>query len=554
MTFESLPQEDLDLQANFSFDVSLPPLRPEYQLPLVQAVETAVTNPRTRRTILYCPTGGGKTEMAMHICDDELRQGGAVLFIANRIELIEQTSRRFVKAGIDHGIIQGRHRLTDSNQPMQIASIQTLSRRKELPPFTKIIIDEAHGASSLIYRNFISQYPDVPVIGLTATPWSKGLGANLKSLGGEALFQNIVVKVKPADLVRMGFLCDIKAYAPSRPDLADVRIIAGDYDEAQLAAAVDKPSLIADIVDTWHKRANGKRTICFATNIDHSKHIVEEFVRTGVRAEHIDAYTLPEQRTEILNRLRSGETQVISNVSLLSEGFDLPALECMVLARPTRSRIRWFQMIGRVMRPAAGKDFGLLLDHSGSIEELGFPTDDVDLVLDTGKKADKKKKAEKPTKKVCVKCAHVRDANLDTCPACGHKPERVPGNVTVGDGELIELKKCRFPEERRQAIYSALVAYGQGKGYKDGWAWHQYKEMTGQPPGANLRASSGEMIPEVTKWLTYQRIRKAKSQEKAAKTMCKCGSDKIRHKKHIGSSVELTCMSCGNSWFRVGNT
>lgn len=537
-----------DPQANFSFDVELPPLRGEYQTGLVEAAVSA-SNGEKRRVILYCPTGGGKTEMGMHICNDELMEGGCALWLVNRIELIEQTSRRFSAAGINHGIIQGRHRLTDPTQPMQIGSIQTVIRRKELPFVpTRIIIDEAHGAAAAIYRNWIAEYPDVPVIGLTATPWSKALGAKQKALGGEPLFYDVVWKVKPADLVRMGYLCDIRAYAPSAPDLSKVRVIAGDYDERQLAAAVDRPALIADIVKTWQKWAPNKRTICFATNIDHSKHIVAEFRAAGIEADHIDAYTEPAERELILGRLRSGKTQVISNVSLLAEGFDLPALECMILARPTKSRTRWFQMIGRVMRPFAGKPYGIVLDHSGSIEELGFPTDDVDLTLDDGKKQDKKTKQVKDKKKVCPKCAHVRDAHLDTCPACGFKPERVPGNVAVGDGELVERSKLRYPFERRQAIYSALVGYEMAKGYKRGWAAYQYKEMCGQWPNS-LRYEAGAMVDEVNKYLLYQRIRKAKAKEAAAKNMCRCGSTKVRHVR-MGGSTELTCMSCGNSWFR----
>jgi DNA repair protein RadD len=165
-----------------------------------------------------------------------------------------------------------------------------------------------------------------------------------------------VWRVIPRDLIQRGWLVDCRIYAPSKPDLSKVRIIAGDYDEKQLALAVDRPKLIADIVETWMKLAQDKRTIVFATNIDHSKHIVTEFCAAGVVAEHIDAYTPAEEREAILNRLALGtDADVISNVALLAEGFDLPALECMVLARPTKSKTRWLQMIGRILRPAPGK-------------------------------------------------------------------------------------------------------------------------------------------------------------------------------------------------------
>lgn len=538
--------EQLDLLAPAR---SLPQLR-DYQLELTDDVTRAFDD-GLKRVMLYCPTGGGKTEMGMHLVDQELRAGGRPLWLANRIDLIEQTSGRFDRAGISHGILQGRHFRTDRMQSAQIGSIQTVVRRDVLKP-TLIVIDEAHGAASVTYRNFIAAHRDVPLVGLSATPFTKGLGANVQKIGGP-LFERLCWRVIPRDLIQRGWLVDCRIFAPSKPDLSAVRIVAGDYDEAQLAAVVDRPKLIADIVETWMKLAREKRTIVFATNIDHSKHIVSEFIGAGVKAEHIDAYTEPADREAILNRLRSGETQVISNVALLAEGFDLPALECMVLARPTKSKTRWLQMIGRILRPAPGKEYGLVLDHSGSVEDQGFPTDDMELFLDDGKKPDKKKSAdEEPKAKVCPRCAHVRSPQLSKCPACGYEPEYVPGKVTVGEGELeLKGKHSRLPAERRQEIYSALLHQAQLKGYKPGWAAVQYKEMCGTwPNGLSQRDVTDQPVDEVEKWMVYLRIKNAKSKQAKDRNRCACGSTNVKYSR-ISGQTRLSCGGCGKQWWRM---
>jgi superfamily II DNA or RNA helicase len=192
---------------------SLPQLR-DYQLELTADVHRAFDD-SIRRVMLYCPTGGGKTEMGMHLVSQELDAGGRPLWLANRIDLIEQTSGRFERAGIAHGILQGQHYKTDRMQPAQIGSIQTVIRREISRP-SLILIDEAHGATSTSYRNFLAQHADVPVIGLSATPFTKGLGAHVPALGG-ALFERLVWRVIPRDLIQRGWLVDCRIFAPSKP-------------------------------------------------------------------------------------------------------------------------------------------------------------------------------------------------------------------------------------------------------------------------------------------------------------------------------------------------
>jgi len=285
------------------------------------------------RLIIQAPTGSGKTEIGIDIIKRAVAKGTRVLFVCNRITLVDQAYRRFQDSGVFCGRIQGQNTI-DSHAQVLICSIQTLARRKQYPLAGMIVIDEAHGCTAESYRRLLELWNDVPVIGLTATPFSRGLG---KQYSWGKLFEDMVCATSIRDLIGMGYLVDADIYAPSEPDLKKIRIVAGDYEEKALGEAVDKPHLIGDIVDQWRKLANGKPTVCFATNIAHSKHIVESFKAVNVNAEHIDCYSNEEDRKSILARVKSGETTIVSNVGILTEGWDFPALECMILARPTKA-------------------------------------------------------------------------------------------------------------------------------------------------------------------------------------------------------------------------
>ena len=231
-----------------------------------------------------------------------------------------------------------------------------------------------------------------------------------------------------------------------------------DYNKSDLEKATDKPELIGDILTHWRKLASGKQTVVFATSIAHSKHIVETFNAAGVVAEHIDYHHGDDERAAILERFARGETMVLSNVSLLSEGWDCPACEVMILARPTRSLIRYIQMVGRVLRPAPGKTKALLLDHSGSTARLGHPCDDLPLFLDDGTpKAATKQQVERRESlpKPCPACSFMRPAGVHECPKCGFKPER-QSDVLIADGELVKLERKKpIKKEAGQHVYSA---------------------------------------------------------------------------------------------------
>ena len=475
-----------------------------------------------RRVMLYSPTGSGKTEMAFAMIQGALSKGKRVAFIANRKELVGQASRRLTRAGIAHGILQAENtRSLDAK--VLVCSIDTLARRGLPDDVALILIDEAHAvAGSLKFRDLLFQRNLVPVVGLSATPFAPGLGKHYDELRG-LLFEQMVEATTIRELIDQGFLCDLDVFAPADPDLTGVKTQRGiggelDFNEAQLAEAVDKPALVGDIVQHWQRLAAGKPTVVFASNIAHSLHIVEAFQRAGVAAAHIDYHHDDDERAEILKGFNEGRFTVLSNSALLAEGWDAPHAEVMVLARPTKSLIRYIQMVGRVLRPHPGKERAILLDHSGTVLRLGFATDDLPLELDDGAartSANKKQERKASEPKTCPSCKYVRPAGVHVCPSCGFAPQQ-QSDVQVADGELVKLdRKTRKPatHDVKQHVYSQLLHVARARGYRPGWAANQYRARFGVWP-RGLRDVEATPTDELLGWLKSQAIRFAKAREK----------------------------------------
>jgi len=468
-----------------SFETS-PPARfklRSYQLDAEQKTRSALAR-GSKRVVLYLPTGGGKTLTATSIIQKAVAKGRKVVFLANRKQLVAQTSAVLTRYGIAHGILQAENTCRTYERVL-VASIDTVHVRGLPDDVGLLIIDECHGvAGSEKYRKLLASYNNVPVVGLTATPFAAGMRKRCDKLQGP-LFEDLVVGATIKDLIEGGYLVDCDIYAPSEPDLKGVKSSKGidgvlDYNQSDLEAAADKPDLIGDIVGHWFKLAREKQTVCFATSIAHSKHIVECFNKAGVKAEHIDYWHTDEERAEILDRFARGETTVLSNVALLSEGWDCPSTEVMILARPTRSLIRFIQMVGRVLRPADGKECALLLDHSGSTARLGHPCDDLPLELDDGKPKSstaEQKMRDDPLPRKCPKCHFMKPAKVHACPSCGFAPEK-QSDVVVGDGQLVKMaRKKGITKDTKQHTYSQLLFIERNRHYRSGWAANQYRSI-----------------------------------------------------------------------------
>src|SRR5215469_5277125 len=328
-------------------------LRP-YQVDVVAQIEQAIAAGE-KRILVVAPTGSGKTVVASALINSFTRRYRPVVVLAHRKEIIDQTSRKLYGSKITHGIVKAGY----SPRPMervQVASVQTLwvrAMRSEvmtLPPADLLVVDECHHATARTWRKLIEAYPDAVLIGLTATP-CRGDG---NGLGG--IFTTMIECPQIRDLIEQRWLVKSRVYAPVTPNLRGVHVRHGDYVENELAARMDDPKLVGDMVTHWHKFGERRKTVAFAVNVAHSQHLCNEFVRAGVRAEHLDGSTRDDEREAILGRLASGETELICNCMVLTEGWDMPEVGCAILGRPTKKMGLYRQMIGRVLRPAGKTD------------------------------------------------------------------------------------------------------------------------------------------------------------------------------------------------------
>ena len=383
-------------------------LRP-YQIDAIAAIDAVIAAGK-RRPLLVAPTGAGKTVIFAAIIKRAAAKGQRVIVLAHRREIIAQTSLKLSAHGVEHGIIRAGL-VMDLEQNVQVCSIQTLwaramrTNRIPLPRADLLIIDEAHHVPARTYRKIIEAYPNAILLGTTATP-CRGDGRGLGNF-----FDCIVETPQVAELLAQKYLVKTRVYAPRDIDLKGVRVQAGDYVETQLAQRMDRDDLVGDIVSHWHKYGERRKTVVFAINVAHSAHIRDEFIKSGVKAEHVDGTTPKEERDAALARLASGETEVISNCMVLTEGWDLPEVSCCILARPTKKIGLYRQMVGRVLRPAPGKVNAIVLDHSGAVFQHGFVEDRVAWTLETDKRA------ESPTHTARLKSGH--SSRLLECSQCG---------------------------------------------------------------------------------------------------------------------------------------
>ena len=463
--------------------------------------------------MLQAPTGFGKTLTAAHIIQRALDKGKRVAFVVPALSLIDQTVAAFEAEGIRSiGVMQGIHDRTDRDQPVQVCSVQTLARRKR-PEVDLVIVDEAHQLHREIFR-WMRECPETPFLGLSATPWSRGLGK---------YYDDLITAATTADLIRDGFLSQFKTFAPSEPDLAGVKTVAGDFHEGELAEAMDRAVVTGDIVETWLKRGEGRSTFCFCVNRRHAQHVAEQFLEAGAAAEYMDGTTSREDREAIFTRFRCGETRVICNVGVLTTGIDLD-VRCIILARPTKSRILFTQTIGRGLRTAEGKDHLLILDHAGNHLRLGMVTDIGQEHLDDGKErqsgGQRARERGESLPKLCEGCKAVVSRTARECPSCG-SPIHARTEVEAVDGELIELGSRRSGQpsiEDKAAFFGELKGHATLRGYNDGWASHKYRERFGVwPNDPRVRCTRPTPPSLKTKnWLLSRQIASAKARERAA--------------------------------------
>lgn len=380
--------------------------------------------------VLQMPTGSGKTVIATDIVK---RARGRVLFICHRKEIIRQTSRHFDDANIHHGVIAPG--FPPSRARIMVASVQTLARRPKGEFCPKLVIwDECHHVAAKSWRKVMDAYPEAKHIGLTATP------ERLDGKGLEDYFSRLVCGPTTATLIKRRQLSRYRYFAPSDPDLTAAKMQAGDYRRSDIAKIMNTPVLVGDALAEYQKHASGKRAICFAVSVEASKSLAARFNQAGIPAAHVDATTPEDERDAAVAGLETGAIKVLSNVEVFTEGFDLPAIDAVILMRPTKSTQLYLQMVGRGLRTARGKDAAIIFDHAGLWLDHELPDVEREWSLDGRARQrllESRRKHGEPMRR-CPECSAVHRM-VPHCPECGYE---YPTGREVGeyDAQLRELR------------------------------------------------------------------------------------------------------------------
>lgn len=453
-------------------------LRPDQD----ESVEELRTEIRegTKRLVLQAPTGFGKTVVCAKIIEAAREKRKKVIITVPQISLVDQTVRSFFEQGItDVGVIQGHHMRTDYGQPVQVASMQTLMRR-EIPEAHLVLVDECHKWFAFMAKWMLHpKWMSVPFIGMSATPWTKGLGSYYKKL---------VVGNTIGNMIQQGTLSPMKVFAASHPDLDGCRRNGDDYNENDLYEAMGKSKLVADIVESWGDLGEDRPTICFCVNRAHAEQVAKEFNAAGVGAGYMDCDTSLNDREFIYKKFKAREYKVICNVDVIGLGVDWPEVSCIIYARPTRSDMRFVQNIGRGLRVHQGKTDLIVIDHSDTHLRLGFVQDIHRIELDEGKPQEAAPKGVVLPKE-CPQCHFVKPPRQAKCLNCGHVVEHHAKPILCERGSMREVKPGDFNKRGSTAerllmngvtkdmTYGQLRWHAAAKGYKKGWADNKYREI-----------------------------------------------------------------------------
>lgn len=311
------------------------------------------------RTLLVLPTGTGKTIVFASVAADQVRAGDRVLILAHRGELLEQAADKLQRStGLVSAVEKAESTCLNSWFRVVVGSVQTLQRSARLERFPRdyfgtIIIDEAHHAITDGYRRILDYFESAKVLGVTATP-DRG---DMRNLG--EVFDSLAYEYKLTDAIKEGYLCKIMAQTiPLQLDISEVGFTSGDYSLGQLGTALDP--YLEQIAAEMAQRCKGRKTVVFLPLIKTSQKFRDLLNAKGFQAAEVNGQST--DRKEVLADFDAGKYNVLCNSMLLTEGWDCPSVDCVVVLRPTKVRSLYSQMVGRGTRLAEGKTDLLLLD------------------------------------------------------------------------------------------------------------------------------------------------------------------------------------------------
>lgn len=440
-----------------------------------------------RNALAVLPTGGGKSIVVSQVALDRDMQGANQCVMAHRTELVAQMSMHIANRGIKHRIIAPttvvRQITNDHRQAFNgksfvnpdarctVAAAQTLvARADSLVEWGKQIhnwtVDEAHHLTrENLWGKAVDLFPNAFGLGVTATPErSDGLGLGRHADG---VMDSLILGPQMRELMDEKSLTDYEIAIPQSDFSIDDDAItgSGDYSPKKMRDATKRSHLVGDVVAEYSKRAYGKRAICFATDVESSNEIAALFNAAGIPAASVSAKTDTLLRAEYIRRFRNGQIWVLVNVDLFGEGFDVPACEVVIMARPTASLGLYLQMFGRALRPFLGKLFGLVIDHVSNWKRHGFPDKPRNWSLDRReKRAKREKDPEEIELTACRECSRPYERTHAACPYCGWSPELTPAarrSIEQIDGDLLLLDRDTLAQMRAATVLESPASVGE---------------------------------------------------------------------------------------------
>jgi superfamily II DNA or RNA helicase len=465
----------------------------DYQADLLDRLEDLWAT-GTKRVLLQLATGGGKTICLATVIDRALARGEICLVVVHREELLAQTiSKVAAITGQAAGIIKAGHK-PDHSSPVQVASVATLvNRLDQYPAFDVLILDECHHSSSQTWRKVVDHFKNSLLLGVSATP------VRMDGSGFSDVFDVLISGVTMAELIAQGHLSQYRYFAPANGlNLTGLRTRGGDYTQESVEAANSAIEVAADCLKAYQDYLWGKQTLIFAVSVAHSKEIAASFSANGIPAAHLDGRDDPSIRSATMEAFRAGTVRVLTNCALFTEGLDVPGIDAVILARPTKSLSLWLQMVGRALRPAEGKEHATIIDLGENWTRFGLPADDREWSLD-GVAKKPRAKLERDEDGEIVEVVEVPEAltidlqasNLELMEVTAPQPQPKP--------TAEELRKWMERVDRLVAIMKergykpGWLAFRLGElkpplevwqkagkllGFKSGWSFHKYREFT----------------------------------------------------------------------------
>lgn len=465
----------------------------DYQEKVIEEARQVVAS-GTRSLLMFLPTGAGKTAIASAMMHSAFNKGIRSIILAHRRELVIQTADRFRQYGIEPTILMDGFEFNHDSL-LVVASQQTWDSRRDWldGEYRLVIFDEAHigvRRQARIMEDIRAVSPDAVFVGLTATPMT------LNGPGLGSIYEYLVHGPTLKELTDKGYLVPAEHYVMQPIDynpVEQIKITGGEYDAEDVMRWFKNEAILGDVITNWQDHFYGKRTIVFARTVRQSIYIAEGFGNAGIPFAHIDYRTPEKDRRRIIDAFRRGEILGIVSVDIVSEGFDVPDVEVAIIATPIHSVARYIQRVGRVLRPAPGKERAYIVDHGGVITEHGTIYNFQQWALEPARPnrsipyhASKGLKAEWMRK--CPKCQHEFKPGPKVCPKCGYdfyvlppgyEPPVVPATMVEYTEAMRrersgKRKRCRSMNlpfhHTEQSVYDWLRHMAALRGWKPGFA------------------------------------------------------------------------------------